>query len=260
MRSRCSPRVRRPRTTCPANASTRSSRSAGFSGSGLGPRGRVLATAGRHRRLHQPELHRTVVGDEQQPAGSGRLAHVLGVVDHAGPTAADRAGSPGRIPGVDVPLLSGVAALAADQHRVPAAARPQGQLEALVRLGQHELVLRDRGPEPVPPHLTGPERLVVDGVEERRRVGAPGAAVVAARDHLGEVLAGPEVAEPQGEHLVAGGVHRVGEQVLVRAHQGHAQVQVAALVGERADVEDDLGRAPGFVAASTHLVGNTRRR
>ena len=74
---------------------------------------------------------------------------------------------------------------------------------------------------------SGPVRLVVDGVEEPLRVGAPGAAVVAAGHAVGQVLAGAQVAEAQLEDLVAGGVDAVGEQVLVRADERQAEVEVA---------------------------------
>ena len=82
-----------------------------------------------------------------------------------------------------------------------------------------------RRPDPVPPHLVRPVRVVVDGVEEPPRVGAPGAAVVAARHHVVEVLAGAQVAEPQRVDLVAGRVHGVGEQVLVGADDGQRRAR-----------------------------------
>ena len=64
----------------------------------------------------------------------------------------------------------------------------------------------DRAADPVPPDLVRPVGVVVHGVEEPRRVRAPGAAVVAAGHHVVEVVevgAGAQVAEPQLVDLVA---------------------------------------------------------
>jgi hypothetical protein len=105
------------------------------------------------------------------------------------------------------------------------------ELEPLVRLLEHQLVVGTGVPSSCR-HTWWAGRLVVHGVEEVRRVGAPRAAVVAARTRR-QVLAGVEVAEAQLVDLVAGAVHRVGQQVLVRADQRQAELEVAGLVDEQ---------------------------
>ena len=216
----------------------------GILGTDLPPGAVVLVGVERHRAVDQAELRRLVVGHQQQVGPDPSPAQVLRAVAGRRPSARRPTGGDSGESRVDQPGLAGVPALGQDQDRVAAAALPERQLEPLVRLDQHPHVVRDGGADPVPPHLVRPVGLVVHGVEEPRRVRAPGAAVVAARHHVGEVGAGAQVAEPQGEHLVAGGVDGVGEQVLVGADQGQAEVEVAAVVGQRADVQQHLTESP----------------
>jgi hypothetical protein len=152
---------------------------------------------------------------------------VLDVVGHAVPATADR--PRGGLGGLRVedPGLRGGPALRPRQDDLLAAGEPDAQLEALVGLLEHEHVLRRVGPDPVPPQLEGPVGLIVDGVEEPLRVGAPGAAVVGADDPLGQVHPGAQVAEAELEDLVTVGVDAEREQVLVRADQGQPDVEVA---------------------------------
>jgi hypothetical protein len=103
----------------------------------------------------------------------------------------------------------------------------------------HEDVVGDGGADAVAPHLEGPVGLVVDGVEEPLRVGRPGGAVVGAGHLVGEVLAGAQVAEAQRVDLVAVGVDRPGEQVLVGADEGQPELQVVDTVGHGVDIQQD---------------------
>ena len=74
----------------------------------------------------------------------------------------------------------------------------------------------------------------------RTPLGAPRAAVVAARDDVGQVLAGLQVTEAQLVDLVAGAVHGVREQPVVGTDQGQAELQVARVVGEQVGVQQQL--------------------
>ena len=113
------------------------------------------------------------------------------------------------------------------------------ELEPLVGLLEHQHVVgAGRCRSGAASTWYGPVGVVVHGVEEPLRVRAPGAAVVAAGDRVGEVLAGAQVAEAELEDLVAGGVDAVGEQVLVRADERQAEVEVAGPAILRRDVEE----------------------
>ena len=70
----------------------------------------------------------------------------------------------------------------------PARARAYGQLVALVVLGEDEHVLVAARADPVAPHLVRPEEAVRNGVEEGRRVRAPGPGVVRALDGVVEIV------------------------------------------------------------------------
>ena len=95
------------------------------------------------------------------------------------------------------------------------------------------------GPEPVPAYLVGAVEIVVHGVEEMLRVGAPGTPVIAAGDPVTEVLAGVQVAEAELEDLVAVGVDAVGEQTLVGTDRGDPEVEVSGAPVLRVDVEEE---------------------
>ncbi len=224
-------------------------------GTHLDPGRRVLVGAVRHRRDHQAGLDGSVVGHHQQVLGAVGSAPVLGVVAHPVAAAADGPGAAAHVVGVDDPALRRRVALAPQHDPVTAPGAAHLHLEPLVGLLDHEHVVGDRAADPVPPHLERPVRLVVHRVEEPRRVGAPGAAVVAARHELVEVGAGAQVAEPQLVDLVAVAVDRPGQQVLVRADDGHAQLEEVGPVGERGDVESDLGLAGPAVHGHPDQVG-----
>ena len=215
-RSRCRTSERKLSTTCVAKASTRSSRSLGFSGRTGSHDEVVLVGFAGDRAAGEPELLGVVVGHHEQGVRAVREDGVLGVVLHARAPPTHGARRVERTVGVDHPDLAGVPALRGEHEQTATPGRPDVELEPLVRLVEHQHVLVVRRPERVPPHLERPVGLVVHRVEEVRRVRAPGAAVVGAGHHVGQILAGLEVAEPQLVDLVARPIHRVGQQPFVR--------------------------------------------
>ena len=194
----------------------------GILGDDLGP---GLACGGCQRRLHEPELRRAVIGDDEEPVAVRCPGVFAGVLD-ALPSGFDAPRGGSRIVCVDHPLLAAARLLRGDDDHVTAPAAADIDREPLVGLSEYELVLIGRGPEDMPPHLVGPVGVVGHGVEEARRVRTPCAAVVGARQQVGKVGAGVEVSEPQDVDLVAGDVRRVRQQPLVRAHQGQPEVEI----------------------------------
>ncbi len=204
------------------------------------PREVVLVGVAGDRATGQPELLGVVVGHEEERVGAVGQDGVLGVVLD---TRASSAHRPGWVQGpvrVEHPDLAGVPVLRPDHDQPAAAGRADIQLEALVRLVEHDHVLGVRRPDRVPPDLEGAVGLVVHRVEEVRRVGTPRAAVVAAGHRVGQVLAAVEVAEAELVDLVAGPVHRVGEQALVRADHRQTELEVAGIVGQEVGIEQQL--------------------
>ena len=141
-------------------------------------------------------------------------------------------------------------------------------VEALVGLLVQHDVLIGRGADPVPPHPVGPPRVVDRHVEQDRTIQRPRAAVVGARDLVGQQGPGGQVLDPDREPLVAGevgGVRQVapvrarlvraeGEEArpggqLVAVEQHFLTVQRLAVLGQR---RDDLARPDR--AAAVHRV------
>ena len=232
--------VRSASTTAPANASAWISRSsaarAGPPPRRCGPGRRSCGTgAVISRNSTAPSLVTTSSRRRRSVRRAARARRGSGTPCRRPPT--DRGVPPASAASTtQASLVSG--SRSRPRSSVPAAGQPEVQLEALVGLVEHQHVVGGVGADPVPPDLARPVGLVVHGVEEPQRVGAPGSAVVAAGDLVGQVLPGAQVAEAQLEDLVAGGVDAVGEQVLVGADQGQADVEVAGSEILLRDVEE----------------------
>ena len=126
----------------------------------------------------------------------------------------------------------------------------QLELEAVVEVLEDQHVGVDGRPEDVAPDLERPVGVVVHHVEEGRRVGGPGTAVVGAGHDLVEVEPGAQVAEAEGVDLVALEVDRPREPPAVRADLDQALLGVrrAARVVHDLKVEQE-------VLGSVRLVG-----
>ena len=241
IRSWFRPATREVSTTCPAYASARSSRSAGTSGRRVTQAEESWSAArGTGHRARRNSVA-AVVGDDQQLVGAVRMTQVLGVVlDPASATAH----GPGRgrgVVSVHDPDLAGVAVLRPDHEEVPGARGVHLDLELAVGLLEHQLVRRGGRSDPVPPHLVLPPQVVVDQVEEVRRVRRPGTAGRGPRDGVVvQVPAGRQVAEPQLVDLVTVEVHGVGEHRAVRRDGPQSEVGVVRVAGQDVDVEEEL--------------------
>ena len=123
---------------------------------------------------------------------------------------------------------------------------PHTEVESLVGLLQDQGVLVGVAADAVSPQLVGPIGRIGPRVEEGGVVVRPCHAVRRSLDGVGEVLAGPEVAHPQGEALVPGGVGGVGEPGVARAHGQVGDVEIGVALGEEVLVEEHLfvGAAP----------------
>ncbi|HCB07757.1 MAG TPA: hypothetical protein DEQ43_26480 [Nocardioides bacterium] len=132
-----------------------------------------------------------------------------------------------------------------DDQQVAGARGLHLELELTVRLLEHQLVLGGGRAEPVPPYLVLAPQLVVDEVEEVRRVRGPRAARGRAGHDVGQLGAGAEMAKAQLIDLVAVEVDRVGEQLGVGGNRPHPEVHIA-LVGRH------------LVDIQQHFVGSAR--
>jgi hypothetical protein len=213
----------------------------------------VLVAVAGDRAPGQPELLGPVVRHHEERVRAVRKHRVLCVVPHPGSPSADAAWCAGRVVGVDDPHLARVAAPGPDHQQPTAPGGPEVHLEPFVGLLEHQRVLVVRRPDGVAPDLEGTVDLVVDGVEELVRSGAPGAAVVAARHLVGQVIAGVEITEAQTVDLVAGPVERVGEQPVVRTDHRESELEMAAVVGQLALVEQHPSRTWRLVAITQQL-------
>ncbi len=161
---------------------------------------------------------------------------MLDPVDHTVPAAADRPRPSIRIRRVQHPRLARRPALTPDHDEFAGPGRPHVDREHLIGILENQHVIARVAAHPVPPHLERAVRLVVDGVEERARVRAPGTPEVAPRHTVDEILAGAQIAEPEFEDLVARSVDAVGEQILVRTDDGDPDVEVAGPGVQRRNV------------------------
>ena len=213
----------------------------------LGPRRSPRAV---DRGGHQPEVGRSVVGEDQQSV----LLVVDRVLDVVPPRFDQHGLRLGRIAGQEATLARDVAG-GADED-VPLALRELDvDLETLVVLLEHEHVRLRRRAEPVPPHLVGPHRLVRPHVEEGLAVGGPGRAVVDAGDHVGQVGRGAQVTEPQCVQLRPVHVRGVGDLGFVRAPLHVAQLEVGVPLCQLVAVEHELlGRLHRAAAPAVDLV------
>src|SRR5262249_14724009 len=136
-----------------------------------------------------------------------------------------------------------------DQHVLPAAGRPYGELEALVVLTEDQDIVFRAGAQPVPPHLVRAVHGVGDGVVERPRASRPGQLVVGPVDAFRQVGAGGQVAHAKLVDLVAVEIGRVREQPPVRADladpEGDVPGGAGRVVQQEILVEEDLGGRPG---------------
>ncbi len=118
-------------------------------------------------------------------------------------------------------------------------------MEALVRLLVHQYVLDRGGTQPVTPELVGAVGGVGPRIEDGGVVVGPGHAVGRPFDLTGHVPTGLEVAHPEGEALVSGRVHGVGEPGVSGTDRQIGDIEVGAVTGEFVLVEENLLVGPG---------------
>ncbi len=88
--------------------------------------------------------------------------------------------------------------------------------------------------------------LVLHGVEERAIVGGPGGAGDPL-DAFGKRLGGAEILDVQGVLAEAGGVERIGQQMIVVADVEGTEAEEGVAFGQRVQVEQEFfGRVFGF--------------
>ena len=198
----------------------------------LGP---VLARRARHRRAHQPEVGRAVVGGDEEP-----VAVVAHRVLDAG---AARLDGPERLVR---PVGAGETHLgrrvAGDLEQQERAAPRAGHVheERLVGLEMDQHVVGGIVAQPVAVQAAGPAGVVQHDVEQRPAVVGPGHAGRDVGHRLGQEGAGRQVLDHQRERLGAAGIHRVGQQAMIGADLERAEPEVGMALGQRIQVEEDL--------------------
>ena len=136
--------------------------------------------------------------------------------------------------------VRGGRALVRDDDPLAAAGEAEVHVEALVVLLVDQHVVGLGGAQLVAPDLVGPHRVVGHGVEEVAAVGRPGRAVVGPLDHVGQVDAGVEIPDTQGEDLVAVEIRRPGEEPVILADVERADLEEGLVTGPLVLVEEDL--------------------
>ena len=154
-----------------------------------------------------------------------------------------------------VTALAGHLARRGEDDEALALGQLDAELEAFVVLLEDQHVSRGRRAEHVAPHLVWAHGLVRPDVEERPAVRRPGRTVVNAVEDVLEVSPTREVTKAQLVELVAGDVHRVGEDVLVRASFNEPELEIFVALGELVDIQLNLFRGVhGIPAPAEDLV------
>jgi hypothetical protein len=212
----------------------------------------------RYRRAHHAKLDSLVIGEDQQVLPAVGASTMFDGVPDPRPATSCREWPCFGVGGIDHPALRRRVAVAADDHGVTGARPPHGEFKSLVRFGNENLVRYWVGAETVPLHLVWTVRLVMHHVEEARRVGGPGSAVVAPGNVVGEVQPGPQITESKPEDLVPGIVDGVRDQRLVWTHQGDPQIEVRSIARQLDDIENNLGRGMFMASPDESWVIATR--
>ncbi len=257
MRSWLRPPTREVSTTWPTYASTCSSRSAGSSGrTGSHADESWSPERGTGHRASRNSVAPSLVtsSSSSEPSGCFRCSAWYSTPRRRPPTE-----SAGEVGAAASTTQTSLVSRFSDQitTRSPVRRRLHLELELAVRLVQHQLVGGGGCPDPVPPDLVLPPQLVVDEVEEVRRVRRPRPAGRRPRHDVGQVPTRSQVAEPQLVDLVAVEVHRVRHQRRVRGDGPEPQFHVVGVAGELVDVEQQLVR---LLVAQQRLGGVTTAR
>ena len=225
----------------------------GGAGQRPGARRRPSARRGRgQRHRRELEVDRPVVVQDQQAAGvagPARAGLVLHRVLDALPPRQHDPWRRHRLGGVQQPHLARQLARRRDAQVALAAGQPHPDPVPLVAFLQHDHVVGDRGTHQVPPHPEGAPGRVGRGVEQRRTVLGPGAAVVGVGDLVRGGLPGHQVLDPQRVAFRAGEIGRVGKHPAVRADAERAEREERRVPGQLVAVEQDLlaGQRPVLV-------------
>ena len=159
----------------------------------------------------------------------------------------------------DHPDLRGVPGGGGDYRQLAAARAVQCQLEPLIWFLEHQHVGAGRRLHPVTPHLKRPVQLVGHQVEQVPGSDAPGHAGVAGSNDLRQVLAGPQVPDPEFVDLRPAGVGRPGEQGAVGAGLADPDLGVSGRRGHEVLIQQDLlGRVSGSRAQKLQIVAVLR--
>ena len=194
-----------------------------------------------------------VVDDEQDVA-----ARLDVVFDPLAPRG-DDAQRAGRVREVEEAMLTRRPRARHDDEPALVPRRGDAEPEALVGLGEDPDVRADVGAHLMAPHLVGSPGLVDPGVEDVASVAGPDHPVADVTHRVVEDLARRDVANPQGEPLVAAQVEGVGEAGAVVTHLARADGEELAVAGLDVAVEEDLLPGRGRRRLDPARLGPRRR-
>ncbi len=192
---------------------------------GLGERRPLLVASGVQGSLCQLEVRAVRVVHDEQPVPCG-FDVVLNPVTSGRHDSRDAQ----RRRRVEQQHLGGQLGPHLDDDPGIVSRRPDAHPEPLVRLVEHQNVVKGSRANLVTPHLVRAPRLVQPRVEEMLPVERPDGAVAGLRDGLIDHLAGLDVFDPQGKSLVALDIDGVGDPAPVTTHlEGSEREELVSL-------------------------------